>query len=150
MNKSSIHIPTEQWGFDYETSLVFKWSKVVGSPNGLVYECHLYTRLNLVRYSDHHLNTGYLNTRLVKVHYSDASVIQMFVTDPRSNYLFFCLVLGFGEQIVVRVFIFVALPVCRFPEFSNSSSISHGLGIPAFTRRGRCAISDFCAILAGD
>ena len=28
---------------------------------------------------NYHLNTGHLNTRLVKVRYSDASVIQMFV-----------------------------------------------------------------------
>ena len=33
------------------------WSKLV-QPNGLVFKYHLITRLNLVRYSGHHLNTG--------------------------------------------------------------------------------------------
>ena len=46
-----------QWGSEYQTSLVFKWSKVVHLPNGLLSQCHLNTGLNLVRYSDHHLNT---------------------------------------------------------------------------------------------
>ena len=44
-------------GSEYRTSLVFDWSKVVQSPNGPLFECHLNTGLNLVRYSDHHLNT---------------------------------------------------------------------------------------------
>ena len=47
-----------QWGSEYRTSLVFEWLKVVLSSNGLLYECHLNTELNLVQYSDHHLNTG--------------------------------------------------------------------------------------------
>ena len=60
-----------QWGSEYLTSLVFKWLKVVQSPNSL-----------LVRYSDHHLNNGpfgywttfdYSNTRLVR--YSDTHCI---------------------------------------------------------------------------
>ena len=69
MNKMNV-----QWGSEYQTSLVFEWLKVVRSPNGLLFECHLNTGLNFVRYSDHHLNTGQ-----VKVRYSDVSVIQMFV-----------------------------------------------------------------------
>ena len=32
-----------QWGSDYRSSPVFKWSKVVWSPNGLVFQCHLNT-----------------------------------------------------------------------------------------------------------
>ena len=63
-----------QWGSEYRTSLVFKSSKVVQSLNGPLFECNLNTGLNLVWYSDHHLNTGQ-----VKVHYSDVSVIQIFV-----------------------------------------------------------------------
>ena len=47
-----------QWGSEYRTSLVFEWLKVVRSPNGPLFECHLNTRLSFVRYSDHHLNTG--------------------------------------------------------------------------------------------
>ena len=47
-----------QWESDYQKSLVFKWLKVVCWPNGLVFECHLNTGLNLVQYSDHHLNAG--------------------------------------------------------------------------------------------
>ena len=33
----------------------------------------------MVRYSDHHLNTGHLNREQVKVRYSDVSIIQVFV-----------------------------------------------------------------------
>ena len=47
-----------QLGSEYRTSLVFKWSKVVRSLNSPLFECHLNTGLNFVRYSDHHLNTG--------------------------------------------------------------------------------------------
>ena len=91
-----------QWGSEYRTSLVFKWSKVFRSPIGPVFKCHLNTGLNFVWYSDrnlntrpvfewwseyqttiwipnNHLNTGHLNTGQVKVCYSDVSVIQMFV-----------------------------------------------------------------------
>ena len=32
-----------QWGSEYRTSLVFKWSKRGQMPNGLVFECHLNT-----------------------------------------------------------------------------------------------------------
>ena len=46
-----------QWGSEYRTSLVFNWSKVVRSPNGLLFECHLNTGLNFVRYSNGGLNT---------------------------------------------------------------------------------------------
>ena len=35
------------------------------------------TQLNLVRYSDYHLNTGHLNTGQVQVPYSDVSIIQI-------------------------------------------------------------------------
>ena len=49
-----------QWGSEYRTSLVIKWSKVVRSANGPLFRCHL-------------------NTGQVKVCYSDVSVIQMFV-----------------------------------------------------------------------
>ena len=45
-----------QWGFEYWTSLVFKWLKVVQLPNSMLFECHLNTKLNL-----------------------DVSIIQMFV-----------------------------------------------------------------------
>ena len=45
-----------QWGSEYWASLAFKRSKVVRSPNGLVLECYLNTGLNLVQYSDNHLN----------------------------------------------------------------------------------------------
>ena len=40
---------------------------------------YLNTVLNLVQYSDHHLNTEHLNTRQVKVCYLDVSAIQMFI-----------------------------------------------------------------------
>ena len=46
-----------QWGSEYRTSLVFEWSIVVWLLNGPLFECHLNTGLNLVQYSDHHLNT---------------------------------------------------------------------------------------------
>ena len=46
----------------YQTSLGFKWLKVVQSPNGGVFECHLNTRLNLVQYSDHHLTIEHHNS----------------------------------------------------------------------------------------
>ena len=46
--------------------------------NGVVFKCHLITGLDLVWYSDHHLNTGHLNNDKVKVCFSDVSVIQMF------------------------------------------------------------------------
>ena len=52
------YLCTEQWRSEYGTSTVFKLSKVVQSPIGLVFECHLNTRLNLVWYWDHLLNTG--------------------------------------------------------------------------------------------
>ena len=73
-----------QWGSEYRTCLVFEWSKVVRSPNGPLFKCHLNTGLNFVQYSEHHLNTGHLNTGhlntgQVKVNYSDVSVIQVFV-----------------------------------------------------------------------
>ena len=47
-----------QWGSEYQSSPVTKWSKVVRSPNGPVLECHLNTGVNLVLYADHHFNTG--------------------------------------------------------------------------------------------
>ena len=50
--------PVVQWGSEYQTSLVFKWSKLVRLPNGLLFECHLNAALNLVWDSDRHLNTG--------------------------------------------------------------------------------------------
>ena len=44
------------WGSEYQTSLVFKWSKRDWMPNGLVFECHLNTgqptHLNLVQMDD--------------------------------------------------------------------------------------------------
>ena len=42
--------------FEMNAGLV-QWSKVVLSPNGPVFKCHLNYRLNLVQYSDPHLNT---------------------------------------------------------------------------------------------
>ena len=42
----------KQWGSEYWTCPLFKWLKVVPSPNGLVFECHLNNGLNLVRDSD--------------------------------------------------------------------------------------------------
>ena len=41
-----------QWGSEYRTSLVFKWSKRGRIPNGLVFEWHLNTG------QPNHLNTG--------------------------------------------------------------------------------------------
>ena len=38
-----------QWGSEYRTSLVFKWSKDVQSPNGLLFESHLNNRLKQFR-----------------------------------------------------------------------------------------------------
>ena len=32
-----------QWGSKYQTSLLFKWLKVVWLPNGPIFECHLNT-----------------------------------------------------------------------------------------------------------
>ena len=52
-----VETNTIQWGSEYRASLVFKWLKVVRSLNGLLCECHLNTRLNLVRYSNAGLNT---------------------------------------------------------------------------------------------
>ena len=49
-----------KWGPEYQTCLVFEWSKVVWSPNGPTFECCLNIGLKLVQY------------------YSDASIIQMF------------------------------------------------------------------------
>ena len=63
---TSLVLSSLQWGSEYQTCLVFKWLIVVRLPNGPVFECHLNTRLNLVWYSDHHLNTGHLNTGQVK------------------------------------------------------------------------------------
>ena len=54
-----------QWGSEYKNSPVFKWLKVVWSPNRLVFKCHLNNELILVWFSDHHLNIGQLNTRQV-------------------------------------------------------------------------------------
>ena len=34
-----------QWGSEYQTSLVLKWTKKGWMPNGLVFECHLNIRL---------------------------------------------------------------------------------------------------------
>ena len=42
-----------QWGFEYLTSPVCKWWKVVRSLNGPVLKWHLNNGLNLVRYSDY-------------------------------------------------------------------------------------------------
>ena len=73
-----------QWGSEYRTRLVFKWSKVVRSLNGPLFECHLYTGLNFVQYSNCCLKTKlpfeYRTSEYwqVKVRYSDVSVIQMF------------------------------------------------------------------------
>ena len=51
-----------QWESEYRTSLVFEWLKVDQLLNGPLFKCHLNTKLNLVWYSDPHLNTGfYLN-----------------------------------------------------------------------------------------
>ena len=47
-----------QWGFDYQTSLVFEWSKRGWMPNILVFKCHLHTR------QPDHLNTGQMDTIL--------------------------------------------------------------------------------------
>ena len=52
-------------------SLVFKWSKVVRSLNGPLFECHLNTGLNFVRYSDYHLNTEQVKVCYSDVRYSD-------------------------------------------------------------------------------
>ena len=50
LNVLSIWMPTThlvldlQWGSEYQTSLVFKWSERGWMPNGLVFEHHLNTR----------------------------------------------------------------------------------------------------------
>ena len=57
-----------QWGSEYRTSLVFKWSKRGRMPNGLVFECHL----NTVK--PNHLNNGQMDAILfsyVLVQYSN-------------------------------------------------------------------------------
>ena len=82
---SSIQIPSlldncVQLGSEYQTSLVFQQWKFSRMPNGLVFKCHLNTRLNLLRYSDHHVNTGYLKTEQVTVLYSDVNN-----SDPRCS-----------------------------------------------------------------
>ena len=41
-----------QWGYEYQTSLVFKWLKRGWMPNGLVFRYHLNTR------QPNYLNTG--------------------------------------------------------------------------------------------
>ena len=46
-----------QWGSEYKTSLVTVKSCLIA--NGLVFKYHLKTGLNLVQYSEHHLNTGH-------------------------------------------------------------------------------------------
>ena len=46
-----------QTGSDFRSPTIFKWSKVVPSPSGPIFECHQNTGQNLVQYSDHHLNT---------------------------------------------------------------------------------------------
>ena len=60
----------------------------VRSPNGSLFECHLNTGLNFVRYSEHHLNTGHLTTGQAKVCYSDVSVTQMLVIQIPTVYSF--------------------------------------------------------------
>ena len=64
---------------DLNTGLVWysNGQKLSDRQNGPLFKCHLNPGLNLVQYSDHHLNTGHLNTKQVKVHYSDFSVIQI-------------------------------------------------------------------------
>ena len=47
-----------QWGSEYQTSLVFEWSKRVWMPNDLVFECHLNTE------QPNHLNTGLMDAIL--------------------------------------------------------------------------------------
>ena len=47
-----------QWGSEYQTSLVFEWSKRGWMPNGLVFECYLNTR------QPKHLNTGQMDAIL--------------------------------------------------------------------------------------
>ena len=59
LRMAKVEIFVVQWGSQYRTSLVFKWSKVVQLPNGPLFESHLNTGLNLVCYSN-----GGLNTRL--------------------------------------------------------------------------------------
>ena len=41
-------------------------------------ECDLIAELNLVQYSDHHLNTGHLYTGQVNTCYLNVSIIQMW------------------------------------------------------------------------
>ena len=53
-NWQIFHSFVVQWGFEYQTSPVFIWSKVVRSLNGLVYA--YWTKFNPV--SDPHFNTG--------------------------------------------------------------------------------------------
>ena len=59
-----------QMPFEYRT----KFSPVFRPP------CEYQTTIQMVVWiTNYHLNTRHLNTRRVKVHYSDVSVIQMFV-----------------------------------------------------------------------
>ena len=81
----ALTVSQEQWESEYWTSMTFQWSKVVWSPNGLVFEFHLNTGLSLFWHSfkyragnwmvvwipDHHLNTRHKNTEQVKAFYSD-------------------------------------------------------------------------------
>ena len=66
-----------------------KWSKVVRSSNGLVFECLFNTRLNLVRYSN-----GGLNTRLpFKNRHLNSElkfIVQMFLLFRCSLFRFHC------------------------------------------------------------
>ena len=95
----------QNMGSEYRTSLVFEWSKVVQSPNDLVFKCHLNTEPNLVWYSDHHLNTGHQNTGQVKVGYSD----------PHCNK---SCIRNFG------VFHPIKLPLATFSRFLHRISVS--------------------------
>ena len=53
-NKSLVHY----CGSEYQTSLVFKWSKKDWMPNGMVFKCHLNTK------QPNHLNTGHMDAIL--------------------------------------------------------------------------------------
>ena len=73
-----------QWGSEYQTSLVFKWSKRGWMPNGLVFECHLNTG------QPNHLNTAQMDAILfsyVLVWYSNdwssTGVLNLGYLSPR-------------------------------------------------------------------
>ena len=81
INPSSNRAPKIQWGSEYWTSLVFKWSKVVRKLNGLLFERWSENRTILVCYSNSDLNSKqFIHYFLARCHRNRASEYWMIWT----------------------------------------------------------------------